>query len=171
MMLLTLVSCKSQQDKTNSKIAGECLPYFEYDDVDHFSIKIEEDSVWSLKEREVKSVSEKKLLDLLQDDLHDISDTVMLMDLPGMGFEKKKIPREKFSQLDQLFCERSHEEISASTCIPIYRDILLFKNHNRITGFARLCFDCDQSNLIGSNRDTKTFGQAGEFAALSRMLE
>ena len=39
-------------------------------------------------------------------------------------------------------------------CLPVYRDILFFKDHGKTVGFARICLDCDMSNIVGSTKMT-----------------
>mgnify|MGYP001994192344 CR=1 FL=1 len=40
------------------------------------------------------------------------------------------------------FSEKEHDNIYASPCIAIYRDIVIFKKSGSIIGVAKICFGC-----------------------------
>ena len=44
-------------------------------------------------------------------------------------------------------------------------------NWPKITGFAKICFECNQSHIIGSKSDTKNFGQGQDYEKLGKILE
>ncbi len=102
---------------------------------------------------------------------HDtLADTPIFKNMEKIGFKKTKISSNKFKKLNQIFCERKHEEALYTTCSVIYRDILVFKEKGKIIGVAKICFECDKSVIIGTNNDTEEFGQSGDYGKLYKIL-
>jgi hypothetical protein len=168
-IFLTTIACNQKTDgKTET---NDCKPYFTFDSVEYYSIVIREDSVFNLEEKEPSTVDEERLIELLIRDTPDkLSDTTKFSNIEILGFKKKEIQKEKFDQLDKIFCERKHEEALYTTCIAVYRDILVFKRDKKTIGFARLCFDCGDSIIAGTDLNTLEFGQSGDFQKLGKVL-
>jgi hypothetical protein len=176
-ILLILTFCRDKP-KEIAVSNNDCQPYFQFDHVTHYQISISDDSVGVLQEQSNRDEKEEKLFEVLSDRVFDekysmvsLSDTTKLLDLENLGFLRKDIFNDKIVALNKLFCERAYDEIEHNMCLPVYRDIMLFKMKKRTVGFARICFDCDMSNMVGSDRDTFTFGQAGEFESLKLLLK
>lgn len=171
---LTVLGCNNQS--TNKQVSStdtknDCKPYFSFDNVEHYYLDISEEKVWEIEERENKTDQEQKQLDLLIQDIPDkLSDTTILKDIEKIGFIKTEIPTDKFELLNRIFCERKHKEAYATACIAVYRDILVFKNENKIIGTTKVCFECDQSIITGTTLDTGEFGQSGDYGKLYKIL-
>lgn len=121
---LTIFTFKGCNPKSNSKAAKqvECNAYFEFDAVDHYYIDIDESILWAMEEKERKTEKEAIQLELLiQDTLEKLSDTAILKIIEKAGFVKKEVPANKFAELNEVFCERKHKEVLATTCIPVFR--------------------------------------------------
>lgn len=177
--LIFFINCKNQEDNStqnnlDTKTISEnqdCVPYFDFDQVEYYSINIEENKVYNLYDIEDKTENETKLLSILEDDtFSSISDSTFIYDLEGIGYVKTKISDSDYFSLNQIFCFREHKDGEYAACIPIYRDILIFKNLNKITGMAKICFDCGQYHIVGSKEITKDFGQSGDFGKLNTLL-
>ena len=148
-----------------------CNHYFKFDKVEHYFLNIEEDKLWKIEEKKTQTEKEKRQLNLLiQHALSKISDTGILKDIDKLDFVKKEVPVDKLKQINEIFCERKHNEVYALACIAIYRDILVFKKENKIIGTAKLCFSCDQSVITGTTLNTEEFGQSGDYKKLFRLL-
>ena len=129
--------------------------FFHYDKLEHYHIDISEDKVFSLEEN--KSKKQAKLLELLQGYTPDtLSEISILNGIEKVGYKKKEISTSKFESINKIFSEKIslgiNEEMS---CIAIYRDILVFKNNNKIVGVAKLCFDCQQFIITGTKKILK----------------
>jgi hypothetical protein len=169
-ILLTTIACNQKTGRKTE--TPDCKPYFTFDGVGYYSIAISEDSVFNLEEKESKITDEGRLIELLIEDTPDkLSDTTKFLNIETLGFKKKEIPKNKFDQLDKIFCERKHEEALYATCIAIYRDILIFKRGSKTIGFARLCFDCNDSIIAGTDLNTLEFGQSGDLQKLEAILD
>ena len=55
-----------------------------------------------------------------------------IKNLNEIGFKKTKIETEKFSDLNQIFVEKSEQDGIVFSCIPVFRDLLVFKKKNKI---------------------------------------
>jgi len=87
-----------------------------------------------------------------------------------IGYNKKEIPKKKFTEIDKIFTEKTINENSSYTCIPIYRDILVFKNIGKVIGIAKICFSCRQHRIIGTDLNNDNFGQNGDYEKLEALL-
>ena len=186
--LIAIVACKTKRDPSSNG-NGDCLPYFKYDRIVHYRIAIENDLVGEIWEKKSRSDSEERLFSILSDKYHDdkyamtsLQDSSRMRDLEKLGFVKQEMLKGEYYIFDTLFCERHHdkievnegiyeEEIEVNMCLPVYRDILFFKDHGKTVGFARICLDCDMSNIVGSMQMTDNFGQVGEFDVLTDLLK
>jgi hypothetical protein len=165
--ILTVVGCKSSNVKKR-----QCIPYFQYDEIDHYSLRGTADSVWNVLELR-RNERDRLFIEILcSESMTQMSDTVKLSNLLSFGFAVHNLPKDEFAQIDDIFCERRYDkdEISVSMCIPAYRDILIFKKENHTIGYARLCFECELSSIVGSKRNTRIFGQFGEFEKLKKLF-
>jgi hypothetical protein len=178
-IFLVLTNCNVKPTTTlpTPTVTDKCPAYFEFDQLTHYEISITDDSVAQLQERR-RNEKEEKLFEILSDRVFDekysmtsLADTIKLFSLEKVGFVKKEISKEKFQPISAVFCEKHSDENDQNMCLPVYRDIILFREQNRVVGFARICFDCEISNIVGSNRDTYSFGEAGEFEVLERLLK
>lgn len=79
---------------------------------------------------------------------------------------KKKINSTKFEALNKIFIEKPYEEGSARACIPVFRDILIFKKNDKITGMMKICFNCHQYRILGTKANTDNFGSYGDYLLL-----
>jgi len=80
-----------------------------------------------------------------------ISDSLFIDSLHLLGYSKTEIDTSKYIKLKQVFSETKPPLFdSYSACEPIYRDILIFKKSNQITGMAKICFECSQKVIIGN---------------------
>ncbi len=166
-LFLTTIGCNRN---TNNKV--DCSPYFIFDQVEHFSTSISEDSVFRLIELDTLTFDQSKLLGLLMNNKPDtIPDTTSFLDIEKFGFTKKEIQKDKLGQLNSIFCERKHDNAIYTLCAAVYRDILIFKRQGKTIGFARVCFDCGDSIIAGTDKDWSEFGQSGDFQRLGAILE
>lgn len=164
-------SCGNNENRTKDHTTS-CNPYFtHYDKVEHYYYDISEDEIWKAEEKGEKTFKERRQLELLIQNIPEkLSDTAILKNIDKIGFVKKDLAKSKFAQLDEIFCERKHEDGIAMACIAIYRDILVFKKANKIVGTAKICFECGKNIITGTAQNTDEFGQSGDYDKLYRLL-
>lgn len=149
-------------------IEDKCQPYFSFDQVDHYYYSISESELFEDEKMSTKETARYEFL--VEDKLNKLSDTIYIKELIKLNFVKKEISEIEFDTLSQIFCERKHANALYAMCMPIYRDILVFKNKNKTIGLAKICFECGQSIIAGTNSNTEEFGQSGDFGKLQKLL-
>jgi hypothetical protein len=117
-----------------------------------------------------KGEKKKEYPDCLTDRLPQKLDANLAEKLFHEGFIRNKIKKKEFQNLDQIFSYRNTDQAPVAECLPIYRDILIFRNKKEVKGIVQICFDCSQFMFIGSNVETFGFGQEGEPAQLKALL-
>jgi hypothetical protein len=137
-----------------------CQPFFLFDQVYHFHLKLESDTLTILAEKVDRTIDESELMD-----------TIKISKLEDFGFVKNQIEEVHFPGLMDVFCEKKHKEAAkVNLCIPEFNDILVFKRKGQIIAFAKLCFGCNQSVIVGAEKSTYQFGQNKEFEKLADIL-
>lgn len=178
-LLLILFSFKSAERFVSDSTA-KCKPYFHFDQVLHYKFVLPEDeSFTSMEDYVLDSIEDHAertkvagIRKFLLDDqiLNQLTDTTAFVGMQQFGFEKIEISKELFGKLNQIFCDRPHKEYNVKMCIPVFRDLLVFKLNNKTVGYARLCFGCDVEVIVGSTQNTGGFGQSGDFNKLKELL-
>lgn len=167
------MSCSTAGDK--SEESSELLPdlkyFFDFDKIEHYSIEISESEVYAMYPREKEGSYESRMLEVLEQNIpKEISDSSFIDNLKGLGYQKALIAANKFKEIREIFREKRTAQLYAFSCIPIYRDILIFKKNNEIIGLTKICFDCDMSHIVGTPANTSYFGMNGDYAKLYRLL-
>ena len=148
-----------------------CHPYFTFDAVEHYSIAINEEDVFKLREKlRLTKSEERKLAALLDYGPDSIGNAEHFRHLERLGYSKRDMSAAQMDTLRTIFCERVHDDFMTTACVAVWRDILLFKQKGELTGTAKICFDCYRSSINGTRRNTAEFGGSGDFALLERLL-
>jgi hypothetical protein len=100
----------------------------------------------------------------------DTSDLTFIDKLEAMGYTRNKIDESKFQAIDEIFTEKRVDEIFATACIQVYRDIFVFKKGNKVVGVAKVCFGCWGHHIVGTKSNTSAFGQNGDFDRLYKLI-
>jgi hypothetical protein len=146
--------------------------FFEYDEIDYYSIPTMEGP----KRNENSVTAKTENYDSLEEAVYSF-DTPRNMDdlsfigkLESLSYHKGTIPKNIFSSIDSIFSEKSVDIRDFTHCIPEYRDILIFKRQTKIIGVAKVCFQCEQYHIIGTKANTENFGQNGDYEKLALLL-
>jgi hypothetical protein len=157
-ILLTSIICLllGCSIKKSNKIKFECNPSFDFDEVEYVRTN-SADSVLSLiwdKPDESISKNDQLTLDILSgEEPGTVENLKILNSLGQMGFERVMFEDFKYDNLRTFFCRKEKSLVQAKFCIPVYRDILIFKKNEKIVGFAKICFDCDQAYVGGTGNN------------------
>jgi hypothetical protein len=146
--------------------------YFNYDEVLHYYNSYDPTSDENKYDRypSKHKVDTFKVLTLFKNYPTDINDLEFLEYIDKNGYLELIIDTALFSQLDEVFVERKATSYVNNTCMPIYRDILVFKKSRKIVGIVKICFQCNEIYFVGSKYDTSHFGVFGEFEKLKSVL-
>jgi hypothetical protein len=107
---------------------------------------------------------------ILGDIPKSISDLTFIDKLFAVGFKKKSLDKSKFDSIDKIFVEKTTAENLATSCMYVYRDILIFKKESKIVGTAKVCFGCMAHQITGTTANTENFGQEGDYERLEKLL-
>lgn len=161
----------SEYEINEQNITGK--KYFEYDEIEHYKIdiKIENGQIGELINNQKKTLNDSIKKELILGGFpYSISDLKFNKNLEYFGFEKRKVDSTNFKKINKIFIEKKHSEAYLTDCIPIYRDILIFKKKSKVTGIAKICFDCDANIIVGTESNTEEFGMNGDYEKLKKIL-
>ncbi|HEY0029973.1 MAG TPA: hypothetical protein VGC65_04390 [Bacteroidia bacterium] len=144
--------------------------YFDFDEIVHYSTDIPHYKVFVADSVEDKTKEQKRKLDLLKNYHDSVLDTVVAANLESLNFKRSAVPFNKFAAISEIFSERKDDSTGIVSCIPIFRDILIFKKCNKTIGLAKICFSCGQNVIMGTECDVSTFGQAQGYSKLHTIL-
>ena len=142
------------------------LPYyfytrtnFEFDEAIHYSIT----------DVEIDKRDSIFLDSIIYEDFpYQIYDTTFISKLEKNGFKKNQISEKNHSNLKTILRSQFGLGFLISTkCLPTYRDVIILKKDNKISGIAKICFDCDQHYFVGNSLDDSGFF---EYEALKKLL-
>lgn len=145
-------------------------PYFDFDKVEYYYKNISEEELSKLYIS--KSESSEKFIQIYEEDLPENlkNGLTLSKDLIQFGWKKKLVNNSKFKVLNQIFSLKNCEENVSAECIPEYRDIFLFYKNDNLVGIAKICLSCRKSHIVGTNFDTWSFGQCGDFEKLEALV-
>lgn len=177
-VFLLILSCKENVDISNSKSdnidtqtfskSEECIPYFDFDEVEYHHIDISSERFFEI----AKSKEDSLLFSIInRQTFSKISDTIFIDKLPELGFSKMKILEKDNQELIQLFCQENSLDETAAACDPLYKDILIFRKSNEIIGIAKICFSCRQSSIINQRNQFLPFDSAENWKELNSLLK
>lgn len=161
LLSLALTGCG---EKTGKK-------FFIYDEIIHYSIDFHGSKLQALSENQHLSVIDSLKLSVISGYIpKDNQDLNFIDKLEEIGYTKKTVDKSEFEAIDNIFSEKKVKEGITTACIPIFRDILLFKMQNKVIGTAKICFECMQHHITGTIANTNDFGQDGDYERLLRIL-
>ena len=178
--LTIIISCKKTEhkivDTPSLKSLSDSKNFFDFDQVIHYEYLKNDANLEKYGEEQKKYSSDDKLRRRIIIGKNyengmpkSETDTLFLEKLEILGFKKKNIDKKYNKQLNNIFSENV-SELFNSSCFPFYRDILVFKKHNKTVGMTKICFECGQSLFYGQKNNTTYFGQKDEYEQLVKIL-
>lgn len=147
-------------------------PFFKFDKVEYYSIKIHDDDFVDLISSEKKSFIDSINVGIVFYNIpNTLNDSTFFFTLFHSKYTKNEINKNDFIDLNTIFSESNKPFINAKACAPIYRDILIFKFNNKVTGIAKICFQCKIAKILGSSKNCSNFGSQKEFSELFDILK
>lgn len=144
--------------------------FFDFDAVDYYHSDMDENTAANLISQQKTAIDSIQYNLIIDETSEDISNAYFINNLEKAGFKKIKIESADFKNLNQLFSEKSERDGLNFACIPIFRDILVFKKNDKVTGVAKICFGCNDYKIIGTDANTSNFGQGKDYEILSLIL-
>lgn len=145
--------------------------YFDFDEVVYYKTDKGFDDLIAIDKKEIMTLKDSVTNQLMGEFEEAIPYDVAAAYLDTIGFEKKVLPASKHDALMEIFKEKLKKRIEWTTCEPIYRDIYVFKKKGKVSGIAKLCYECGDSRFIGTSAETGDFGMDGEFGKLRELVK
>lgn len=180
LLFFSFNSCQKENvEKTKNVTSVEKTPeikygkvFFDYDQIDYYYTNFEEDKIQELDENQKKSKVDKyKYTVAIEETPKTITDLDFLNYMEKIGYVKKKIDKSKFPQINKIFVEKTPSESYAAACIPVFRDILVFRKLGKVIGIAKICFNCHQYRIIGTDANKENFGTNNDYEKLKYILD
>lgn len=165
LFVLLFTGCKNNTEyRSNSS-------YFKFDEVDHYYLDISSLDIWNLMGKKNASAKELQLSEMLANSgMKENAVNNVVKQLEGLGYKKTILPSKISDSIDYVFSDKNGDEKITTMCIPEYRDILVFKKDNQITGFAKICFTCYQCHLVYSRYNHDDMMSMSNYNILFRQL-
>lgn len=156
--VVILFSCS-----TNDKIKAtsfDKIIHYQYVGTKNFSI-LDKDSTFTNNTLEKEYIIGEK-----PTKYHD----AVYTDLSKIGFTKREIDKKKINAIINILRQNDSSKL-INTCIPHYRDILLFTAKNKIIDVVKVCFECNEVkiNELSSFQNLKD-NQAINYSKLKVLL-
>lgn len=179
LFVLFFLFCSCKKENISESPPKEAIPleikygkvFFDYDQIDYYSTNLEEGKIEELDKNQNKSKVDKYKYTVTIDETPEtITDLAFLKYMEKIGFVKKKIDSSKFPEINKIFIEKTASDGYAAACVPVFRDILIFKKLGKVIGIAKICFGCHQYRIIGTDADTENFGTNNDYEKLKYIL-
>lgn len=145
--------------------------FFDYDEIEYYFCNYDEAKIDEFYDNQSRSAFDSiKMGVILSDMPQTINDLTFISKLKKIGYSYSKVDSTKFREIDQIFQEKETKNNVATSCIYIYRDILVFKKKHSVVGIAKICFGCLAHHIVGTNASTTNFGQDGDYYKLQKIL-
>lgn len=165
--LSTSVALDTTQVKEGNTQIKSYKGYFDFDQVDYYHLTdtVREKNLFDDEQFE----REDSLLSKVYFDFY--IDKVLVGQYEKLGYTKYAVNKQCFSILSYIFSKKKDYKLVSNTdCLPMYRDIYVFKRDGAITGIAKICFQCRHSVFLGTNKGFG-FGMSGEYQQLEEVSE
>jgi len=178
---LLLINCKKEvinetlnDEKASQKPQGIFYgkTFFEFDEVDYYKSDIDEGEYGDQYDSAQNSKIDKLKFDIVFGDVPEsINDTTFIKSMKKIGYEKKKIDSKDLAEFNKIFAEKTAIEGVTAACIPVFRDVLVFKNKGKVSGVAKICFSCHQYEIVGNLGSIESFGSDNDYESLGVLLD
>lgn len=159
-----MISCKSKEEKM----------FFDFDRVEYYSLnKSQEEEMDKSHSKGIDNTIEDKIF--YDDYPEKLSDVIFYKAINSGGFSKFELSQKDTAYLrNDIFIEKSSSKMFeyVKACAPEYRDVLVFKKNNKISGIVKICLSCGQFYLISSKKEinTEDFGTEKEYESLAKLF-
>ena len=97
------------------------------------------------------------------------SDTTFILELQNLNFKKVTAEKLNINKYREIFSSEFCNEIQENACAPIYRDIYVFRNKNKIVGIAKICFECQIVDFTSEKYNWQRYGECESLKKLENM--
>jgi hypothetical protein len=161
--LIFTISCNKKEEN---------LYFFDFDEIEYYHKNIIDNDIFAEYDK-IKFINyDNTYLKIGQYEYpKDLNNSKFSVDLLKFGYTKKVIEKSKLSEINKIFSKKTCTELTANGCIPIYRDIFIFKKNGIKVGIAKICFECRIDYIIGSKQNWDYFGECGDYEKLQQIIK
>ncbi|MCZ8170011.1 MAG: hypothetical protein O9297_07840 [Flavobacterium sp.] len=166
LILFTVMNCKK------SSFVNSNINLFEFDTVIHYSKNITGDSISYIYNKEKSDPKYKLYRKIFESEYpKKLSEKSIEKELVEFGYIANVLSQTQKKDINFLFSKYVNDEYIFQGCIPVYRDILIFKKNEEVIGIAKICFDCKMLYIVGSNKKYSNLVDFSEFKKLNDLLK
>lgn len=167
--LLALIFCVSCSKNIKQ---DDHLVFKSANQIDYYRLSVSDKDLSNIFKRENLSRHDRRLAEILHhDEPTTIADSLFISEMEQTSyFTKTRIDKNLNTKILETFAPS--ETMLASfapiepLCAPTYRDILVFRDNSKITGFAKVCFECSQTHVVGEQSE----GVEIDYRTLNKIL-
>lgn len=145
--------------------------FFDFDEVIHYSL--EESAFSEIMKKTSSENNDNKLAEnvVMKNYPKDLTNFNLETELIELKYSSSIIDKSKHNKINSLFSESDCYDDVLAACAPYFRDVLIFKKRNQVIGVAKICFECDKSYIIGTEKRTDNFGECGKYDQLYELVK
>ena len=150
--ILLLFSCKKQP-----------APFSQFDKIEYYHTDINQDGITALFNRKAQlSKDDKDFWDIFfkYHQPRSVNDEQVIAVIKRLYKVQGTIDEKYYKAIADIFSDHEINDYMIA-CEPQFRNILIFKKDNKVTGILKICFGCEKRDFIGSDKNTVYFGAKG----------
>lgn len=98
------------------------------------------------------------------------TDTGFILHMKAMGYRIRTVPSSNFKEIDRVLSNNPLATDGITTsCIAVYRNILVFRKRGKVVGTLKICFSCFINEPSGMPQPHKAFSME-EYSKLNELL-
>lgn len=170
--IMNLIICLILLTSCNKKGANDNMNYFDFDDIEYYNKNVSKKDVLIEYEKSKSINYDNNYLKIIENEYPiKLDDKEFITNMVKFGYLKKQVNKSEHSLINKIFSKNNCTELTTNGCIPIFRDILIFKKKGIIVGIAKVCFECRTAHIIGSKQNWDYFGECGDYEKLQEILK
>lgn len=143
--------------------------YFDFDKVLHYKLK-EKIKPYDIQAKSKLNKEEEITYKLyFRDYPKDLKTKSFLKEIKSR-YDEALVDTSSHKAINEIFCKKTYKYPVEYSCIPEYRDILVFYKKKKVIGLAKICFSCKKHHILGTTKKSIDFGQDGDFEKLEMLL-
>jgi len=145
---------------------------FKFDKVEYYSLQEHDSMFEKIYQKRYKNLTlpEKQYLELREHEIPtNINDTLKLLSLEKISFQKTLLPSESYAKLREIFNSDNCSPFIQNACAPDYKDMYIFKNKSKIVAVAKVCFQCEILYFVDRKSKWQKFGDCVNFEKLKKI--
>ena len=159
------MACQEKQSITKGEY------FFDFDHIDYYRSEIKDEYLLGdLREKLPKEEFEKYYSVYSKDYPKNLDDEQLETTLTQLEFKKIELDKKVYQDINEIYREKEMSSSLEAFCIPIYRDILIFKKNNSVVGISKVCFDCNMNYTLGSKTDVEIYNNSNDYEKLEKLL-